>query len=129
MTAAGLVRVGATVGAQSDVLLVDAETQKPIVGALAEAIEEDGDDGYLVRISKESAGYRPEVVRCKRGQPHTVPLGVATVDVRGRAVRVSSQGAPDEFVGEFDLAGVTMVAERRAAPPEILFVPSLDERP
>jgi hypothetical protein len=122
----GVVRVGTAVGAQSDVLLVDSETQKPIAGALAEAVEEDGDDGYLVRISKDAAGYRPEVVRCRRGQPHTVPLGSSTADVRGRAVRVSAKVHQDEFVGEFDLAGVNMVAERETRP-EILFLPALDE--
>ena len=122
----GVVRVGAKAGELADVLLVDAETQKPIAGALAEAQEEDEGDGYLVRVSKDSAGYRPEVVRCRRGQPHTVTLGSSTTDVRGRAVRVNTRVIQDEFVGEYDLAGVTSAAERELRP-EILFVPALDE--
>ena len=71
----GVVRVGGSAADQSPVLVVDAETQKPIAGVLAEAVAEDEDDGYLVRLSKEAAGYRPEIVRVRRGQPRTVPDG------------------------------------------------------
>ena len=70
----GVVRVGGSAADQSPVLVVDAETQKPIAGVMAEAVAEDDDDGYLVRLSKDAGGYRPEMVRVRRGQPRTVPM-------------------------------------------------------
>ena len=122
----GVVRVGASVADQSPVLVVDAETQKPIAGVMAEAVAEDEDDGYLIRLSKEAAGYQPEIVRVRRGQPRTVPMGPATTNVPGRAVRVSARVTQDELLGEFDLAQVTALAESENRP-EVVFLPALPE--
>ncbi len=122
----GVVRVGGSAADQSPVLVVDSETQKPIAGALAEAVAEDGDDGYLVRLSKDGAGYRPEIVRVRRGQPRTVPMGPATADVPGRAVRVSARVSDDELLGEFDLTQVMALSEAHARP-DVVFMPALPE--
>ena len=124
--ARGQVRLGMTAAEFADLLLIDAETQKPIVGARVEAFpEEGGDNGYFVRVSKDVDGYRPEIVRVGRGQQRTVPLAASTPDVPGRAVRLSQRVYSEDFLGEHDLAGVTQTAtdERR---PEIVFVPVLD---
>ena len=107
-------------------LVVDAETQKPIAGVMAEAVAEDDDDGYLVRLSKDAGGYRPEMVRVRRGQPRTVPMGPATADVPGRAVRVSARVNDDELLGEFDLAQVMALSEMHGRP-DIVFLPALPE--
>jgi hypothetical protein len=123
----GVVRVAGSAGDVSDILVIDGETQKPIAGALAEALGEDDGAGYLIRLSKEDGGYRPETVRCKRGQPRTVVMGAATPDVRGRAVRVASRVDDDEFVGELDLPGLLDLSQREGRS-EIVFLPAFDEQ-
>jgi hypothetical protein len=86
----------------------------------------DGDDGYLVRLSKDGGGYRPEIVRVRKGQPRTVPMGPSTADVPGRAVRVSARVSDDELLGEFDLTQVMALSEAHARP-DVVFMPALPE--
>jgi hypothetical protein len=125
--ARGIGRVSMSASQYADLFLIDAETQKPVAGARIEAMPEegDGDDGFLVRVSKDGDGYRPELVRVRRGQQRTVPLVASTPDVPGRAVRLSQKVYDDEFLGEADLAGVSAKAEQEGRP-EIVFVPVLD---
>ena len=62
--ARGQVRLGASAADYAELLLLDSETQRPVGEARMEALpEEEGGDGYLVRVTKESRGYRPELVR------------------------------------------------------------------
>ncbi len=123
--AKGLARVGPS-AESSEIFLIDAETQKPVADATIEALpDEGGDNGYLVRVSKPTGGYRPELVRVTKGGHRTVPLGTSTADVPGRAVRLSQKVYNEDFLGEQDLAGVSMLAERENRP-EIVFSPVLD---
>ena len=124
--ARGQVRFGASAADFAELLLLDAETQRPVGEARIEALaEEEGGDGYLVRVTKELGGYRPEVVRVTRGQQRTVPLAALTPDVPGRAVRVSQRVYREELLGETDLEGVSRLADQEDRP-EIVFVPVLD---
>jgi hypothetical protein len=124
--ARGQVRLSASASDFADILLIDVETQRPVADARVEALPEpDGDDGFLVRVTREVGGYRPEVVRARRGQQRTVPLAAMTPDVPGRAVRVSQKVYGDELLGVADLLGVSRLAEQEERP-EIVFVPELD---
>ena len=62
----------------------------------------------------------------RRGQPRTVPMGPATADVPGRAVRVSARVSDDELLGEFDLTQVMALSEAHARP-DVVFMPALPE--
>jgi hypothetical protein len=123
--ARGVVRVGATAADQAEILLIDAQTQRPIDGALAQAVPQEG-GGYLVRLSKDTAFLQPEVVSCGRGEKLTVPMIPATPDVPGRLVRVNQVVYDNELVGEVGLAEIPALAEKEDRP-EIIFQPLLDE--
>ena len=62
----------------------------------------------------------------RRGQPRTVPMGPATADVPGRAVRVSARVSDDELLGEFDLTQVMALSEAHGRP-DVVFMPALPE--
>ncbi len=124
--ARGQARIASSASVFADVFLIDADTQKPVEGAKIEALpEEEDDDGFFVRVSKDAEGYRPALVRVQRGGQRTVPLTASTADVPGRAVRVSQKVFDDEYLGEADLAGVSARA-RTENLPEIVFSPVLD---
>jgi hypothetical protein len=127
--ARGLARLGSSASDFADFFLIDAETQKPIADAVIEGLPDEAgqsnDDGYLVRVSKASGGYRPELVRVRKGGQRTVPLAASTPDLPGRAVRLSQKVYNEDFLGEADLAGVNQFAASEGRP-EIVFSPVLD---
>lgn len=117
----GAARVGSAVSG-ADVLLIDAKTQRPVVGARVEAVE--ASEGFLVRVSRDEAGYEPEVVHVARGGRAIVPINPATPDIRSRALQVGVQVFDEDYLGEGDITAVLGFAKTQNRP-SVVFVPQL----
>jgi hypothetical protein len=117
----GFARVG-TANVGSNLLLLDAKTQRPVRGARVEAVEDE--DGFLVRVSRDEDAYEPEVVRMRRGANATVTVNPATADVRGQALSVGVQVMSEDFLGEGDI-NIVLAFAKTESRPSVMFLPAL----
>ncbi|MDX2018708.1 MAG: hypothetical protein SF187_00600 [Deltaproteobacteria bacterium] len=117
----GAARVGSAVSG-ADVLLIDAKTQRPVVGARVEAVEQV--EGFFVRVSRDEAGYEPEVLQVPRGGRATVSINPSTPDIRSRGLQVGVQVFDEDYLGEGDITAVLGFAKTQNRP-SVVFVPQL----
>jgi hypothetical protein len=109
---------------RTKVLVIDADTQRPVEGAKADVLTQNGD--YAIRISKDGESYQPELLSVPPGSTPTVALRSVTPDLRVRMTPATIEVQNDELIGEADLEGVAAlsVSEKR---PLVMFMPAIEE--